>query len=161
MYTEGESNRPRGRPKRSGPALISPGEFLVMDLLWLRGPMTGGEICAEMKASRELAYTTVMTVLDKLQLKGFIRTESPARASRYLPMINRKEALDQCLDGFLRDYFNGSLPEFLGFLPTFLAGRGEATQLQSFPVSSQLAPSADPSPSDEEHQGDNLEIELL
>jgi predicted transcriptional regulator len=130
MSIEGESNRTRGRPKRLGPSVLSPGEFEVMELLWRRGPSSSAEVCARMKASRGLAYTTVMTVLDKLHHKGFLLSNPRGRTAIHQPVVEREEALRRCLAAFLRDYFNDSLADFQAFvaqdyrpdiLPTIIA----------------------------------------
>ena len=56
----------------------------VMDHLWdADGPQTVREVHHAICAERKLAYTTVMTVLDRLAKKGLVTRELVARAWRY------------------------------------------------------------------------------
>ncbi len=67
-------------------------EAAVMEALWQRGGQaTVREVLAELNASRSLAYTTVMTVLDNLHRKGALRREMEGRAWRYSPVRTRAE----------------------------------------------------------------------
>jgi predicted transcriptional regulator len=67
-------------------------EAAVMDVLWQRGaPATVREVLGELSASRSLAYTTVMTVMDNLHRKGALRREMEGRAWRYSPTRTRAQ----------------------------------------------------------------------
>lgn len=57
-----------------------------MELLWASsGPRTVADLHAQMGEERELAYTTVMTVLDRLAKKGMVERELVNRAWQYVP----------------------------------------------------------------------------
>ena len=59
-------------------------EQRVMELLWTSdAPRTVSELHQLLTTERELAYTTVMTVLDRLAKKGLVTRELVARAWRY------------------------------------------------------------------------------
>jgi predicted transcriptional regulator len=61
-----------------------------MDVLWDRdAPATVREV-ADVLAPRELAYTTVMTVLDRLAGKGMVERERTGRAWSYRPAAPRE-----------------------------------------------------------------------
>lgn len=65
-------------------------ERAVMDVLWEhRGYMTVREVGRAL-AERDLAHTTVMTVLDRLAKKGFAARERDGRAWRYRPAASRE-----------------------------------------------------------------------
>ncbi|HWG98749.1 MAG TPA: BlaI/MecI/CopY family transcriptional regulator [Pilimelia sp.] len=65
-------------------------ERAVMDVLWDRGgPATVREV-ADALDGRPLAYTTVMTVLDRLAGKGMVDRERVGRAWRYRPAASRE-----------------------------------------------------------------------
>lgn len=67
-------------------------ESAVMRLLWSRGtPATVREILTELRSSRELAYTTVLTVMDNLYKKGWLTRQQDGRAHRYAPVVTREE----------------------------------------------------------------------
>lgn len=64
-----------------------------MDVLWdapsAGTGMTVREVADELR-DRELAYTTVMTVLDRLAGKGMVERERDGRAWRYRPAASRE-----------------------------------------------------------------------
>jgi len=65
-------------------------EAVIMDRLWERGqPALVREVVEELRPSRPLAYTTVMTVLENLHRKGWLRRERDGRAWRYAPAGSR------------------------------------------------------------------------
>ena len=63
-----------------------------MDVLWDRSTGAGVTVreVAEALRDRELAYTTVMTVLDRLAGKGMVEREREGRAWRYRPAASRE-----------------------------------------------------------------------
>jgi predicted transcriptional regulator len=69
-------------------------EAAVMDVLW-RGdqPMSVRAVHSELAAHRDLAYTTVLTVLDNLHRKGFAQRELQGRAYQYRAAMPRGEML--------------------------------------------------------------------
>ncbi len=56
---------------------------------WNR-PVTVREVLLDLQSERDIAYTTVMTVLDKLFRKGWLRREQAGRAYRYEPVSSRE-----------------------------------------------------------------------
>ncbi|HKV26097.1 MAG TPA: BlaI/MecI/CopY family transcriptional regulator [Candidatus Acidoferrum sp.] len=64
-------------------------EFELMQLLWARGESCVRELVP--KLSRPLAYTTVMTTLDRLYKKGLLDRQESERAFCYSPRFTREE----------------------------------------------------------------------
>ena len=65
-------------------------ERAIMDVLWETDTsLTVREVSARL-TGRNLAHTTVMTVLDRLAKKGFARRERDGRAWRYCPAATRE-----------------------------------------------------------------------
>ena len=63
-----------------------------MDRLWSRqDSATVREILDELRREREIAYTTVMTVMDNLHSKGWLEREMHGRAYQYRPVASREE----------------------------------------------------------------------
>ena len=61
-------------------------EAVIMDRLWEQGrPMLVREMVDLLSGERQLAYTTVMTVMENLHRKGWLRRERDGRAWRYEP----------------------------------------------------------------------------
>jgi len=67
-------------------------EAEVMLRLWARAaPTTVRELVDELQRQRPIAYTTVMTVMDTLFRKGWLRRELVGRAYRYAPVATREQ----------------------------------------------------------------------
>ena len=72
-------------------------ERAIMDRLWAIDPptpeaaMSVREIHESLSEERDIAYTTVMTVLDRLTKKGLVTRERDGRAWRYLPQSTSEE----------------------------------------------------------------------
>jgi predicted transcriptional regulator len=65
-------------------------EAVVMDRLWQWGrPVLVREMVEDLRGERPLAYTTVMTVMENLHRKGWLRRERDGRAWRYEPTGSR------------------------------------------------------------------------
>ena len=87
-------------------------ERAVMDHLWSsREPQTVRQVHEALAAQRDLAYTTIMTVLQRLAKKNLVIQHRDDRAHRYAPMHGRDElvaglmvdALDQAADSGSRE----------------------------------------------------------
>jgi predicted transcriptional regulator len=75
-------------------------ERAVMDVLWDGAiPPAGVTVrdVAEALQDRDLAYTTVMTVLDRLTGKGMVKRERDGRAWRYRPTASREAYVAQLM----------------------------------------------------------------
>ena len=65
-------------------------ERAIMEVLWVSpDPMTVRQV-GNCLTDRDLAHTTVMTVLDRLAKKGFVRRQRAGRAWRYRPAESRE-----------------------------------------------------------------------
>ena len=65
-------------------------ERAVMEVLWEREPPATARDVGRALVNRDLAYTTVMTVLDRLTRKGFVHRERTGRAWSYTPAASRE-----------------------------------------------------------------------
>ncbi|GAB3382522.1 BlaI/MecI/CopY family transcriptional regulator [Amycolatopsis echigonensis] len=77
-------------------------ESAAMDVLWRAGEArTVREVLDEL--NRDLAYTTVLTVLDHLHRKGWVAREKRSRAYCYTPTRSREEAAARAMRNLLAD----------------------------------------------------------
>ncbi len=74
---------------RMGPPQIGPLEQRLLEALWERGNATVRELVSS--ECRDLAYTTVMTTLDRLFKKNLLDRMAEGRAFRYSPRLTREE----------------------------------------------------------------------
>ncbi|WP_327289402.1 BlaI/MecI/CopY family transcriptional regulator [Streptomyces sp. NBC_01198] len=65
-------------------------EDAVMTRVWeWNRPVTVREVLEDLARQRTIAYTTVMTVMDNLRQKGWLRREADGRAYRYEAVSTR------------------------------------------------------------------------
>ena len=83
--------------------MLSGRELDVMNVLWERGSATVSEVQGELQD--ELAYTTVLTILRRLEEKGHVRHDADGKAHRYLPLVQREEAQDSAIQRVTRKLF--------------------------------------------------------
>lgn len=73
-----------------------------MELLWSAdAPKSVADVHSLLGKERELAYTTVMTVLDRLAKKGLVSRELVARAWQYQPTAPQAEVVARDLERLL------------------------------------------------------------
>jgi BlaI family penicillinase repressor len=102
---------------------LGPLEQRMLNALWARGSATVRELLEE--SYQDLAYTTVMTTLDRLFKKGLLTRSEEGRAFRYVPQFSREELHREAAGHALRQMLDASpassLP--LSFLVEILSER--------------------------------------
>jgi BlaI family transcriptional regulator, penicillinase repressor len=91
--------------------LFTERELDVMSILWRRGSGTVAEVREELAG--ELAYTSVLSVLQTLAEKGFVRHEPEGRAYRYHPLVGSEAAGDSALARIRDKIFHGSVEQLV------------------------------------------------
>ena len=89
-------------------------ELDVMSILWRAGSGTVNEVRDAL--GETLAYTSVLSVLQTLEAKGFVRHEAEGRAYRYHPLIAPEEAGGSALARIRDMIFHGSAEMILAQL---------------------------------------------
>jgi len=83
-----------------------PRELEVMSVLWKRGSATVTEVRDELP--EQLAYTSVLSALQTLEEKGYVRHEAEGRAYRYYPTVKAERAGGSALARIRDAIFQGS-----------------------------------------------------
>jgi BlaI family penicillinase repressor len=83
-----------------------PRELAVMSVLWRLGSANVSEVRDALEEG--LAYTSVLSALQTLEEKGFVRHESEGRAYRYFPTVEAERAGGSALARVRDAIFNGS-----------------------------------------------------
>jgi predicted transcriptional regulator len=83
-------------------------ELTVMEILWDRGESNVHDVVQ--KLDRTLAYTTVMTTLDRLFKKGLLARRKSERAFLYSPSLSRREWEQRRAGEFVAGFFAGPQP---------------------------------------------------
>jgi predicted transcriptional regulator len=89
-------------------------ELDVMTVLWELGDGTVTEVREKLPA--DLAYTTVLTILRKLEAKGLVRHKVEGKAHRYIPRVAQKNARRTVLGRLIDKLFDGSPEQLLAHL---------------------------------------------
>ena len=74
-------------------------EQQIMDVLWTSGATASVRDVCEALRDRRLAYTTVMTTLDRLFRKGILQRERQSGAYLYHPVLTRDEHERSLVEG--------------------------------------------------------------
>jgi predicted transcriptional regulator len=83
-------------------------QLTVMKALWEIGEGTVGDVLAVMaREDRELAPTTVATLLQRLSKQGWVKHRKLGRQFLYRAAVEQKEAAQSVLQRVLRGFFAG------------------------------------------------------
>jgi len=88
-------------------ASLTPLELEIMNVLWATGPAAVQTVQTGLKG-RDLAYTTVQTMLNVLHRKGRVKRQLKDRAYLYRPVLSRQKAVSQAIGDMLDRFFGGS-----------------------------------------------------
>ena len=91
------------RPKSEN---LTPLELEIMHVLWAEGPANVQIV--QQHLPRELAYTTVQTMLNILHRKGKVKRTLKDRAYFYKPVVSRSQVMGQHVSDIVERLFGGS-----------------------------------------------------
>jgi BlaI family penicillinase repressor len=79
-------------------AEVSEAELIVLRTLWEKSPGTVRDIRARLRGpQRRWAYTTLQTLLTRLEAKGYLRTDKSEQAHVFHVAVTRERFLARCL----------------------------------------------------------------
>ena len=95
--------------------MLTPLELDIMKAVWRNSPITVRDVQDSIRPDRNLAYTTVMTIMDRLYHKGFLSRTLRARTHYYQSAIDYTDVRDEAVDLLIRTFFGSkeNLQEFL------------------------------------------------
>ena len=106
-----------------------PRELEVMSILWRLGAATVAEVRAELE--QDLAYTSVLSALQTLEEKGYVRHEAEGRAYRYVATIGAERAGGSAIARIRDAIFHGSAEKmFAQFVSDRKLGRAELERMR-------------------------------
>lgn len=106
-------------------------ELELMQIIWdLEPPLSRQDIEEKLPPDRPLAPTTVLTFLDRLREKGFLRAEKRGKTNYYTPLVSRREYLARESRGVLDRLFGGSVSAFATALVDGGVSREEIQRLR-------------------------------
>ena len=94
------------------PSVISGREFTVLKMIWRHGPLTVREIREHLTRDEEIPYTSVLTLLQLMERKGYLRHKADGKTYRYTARKTQRTMTRLLLRDFMGRFFDGS-PEAL------------------------------------------------
>nr|AGT45809.1 MarR family transcriptional regulatory protein [uncultured marine bacterium PPT_M2] len=115
-----------------GPQELSRLELECMKAIWLRHAQTVSDVQESLLPLRPLAYTTVLTVLDRLSRKGAVTRVKQGKAYVYAPSLSFELSRQEALTELLHSYFEGSRERLIEYLETgAVSARQEPRKIDS------------------------------
>ena len=107
--SENKNIAPVFRPEEKGlRKVFGELEAAIMACLWRRGQGTVRDVFNELTTQREIAYTTVKTIMERLAEKGFLHCDRRQRAYVYTPTQSQeafvRQVSDVVLSGLFEDF---------------------------------------------------------
>lgn len=103
---------------------LTPQELAIMKVIWDLGDATVRDVYETLRAQRQIAYTTVMTMMKILETKGYLKRTQVDRAFVYRPSRPRQQVVGAMVRDFVERVFDGAA----GGLLLHLAKDGRLTK---------------------------------
>ena len=106
-------------PGKRGAAAQVLGELqtAVMEILWRESPLSVTDVEQKLQKSRDIAHTTVLTILDRMYQKGFLLREKQGKAFVYSPRYSKEEfergVAEEVLSALLSQFAEPALSAFV------------------------------------------------
>lgn len=104
--------RKTGPPRDIPPPL----ELQCLRALWTLREASVRDVRNAVTQTRNLAYTTVMTVLDRLARKGAVTRRKVGRSFVYVPVLSRDALRRLAVRDLIDSFFDGSQDQLLNYL---------------------------------------------
>jgi BlaI family transcriptional regulator, penicillinase repressor len=95
---------------------LTEAEWRVMNALWAAGPSTTRALHERLPGETPWAYTTLKTLLERLQAKGAVTARRDAGADVYTAAVPREHARGTAVRRLLSRAFGGAAGELAHFL---------------------------------------------
>lgn len=90
-------------------ANISDAEWILLDLLWTKGPLTIMQIVKLLEESKHWSKHAVISFLNKMETKGLVASHTEGRAKVYAPLIDRTDTVVRESVSFIDKVFHGRM----------------------------------------------------
>lgn len=92
---------------------LTPQELAIMKVVWRLEKATVRDVFETLRKRREIAYTTVMTMMKILEEKGYLKKTRTERAYEYRPAQPRSQVLAALVRDFVDRVFDGAAAPLL------------------------------------------------
>lgn len=83
-------------------------ELEILKIIWRDGPSSGRQVCEALAGYRQLAYTSVMTIMNIMMDKGYLRREKQDGSYVYHARTTEKATRRRMLRDLVDRVFDGS-----------------------------------------------------
>ena len=87
---------------------LTPQELAIMKVVWSLETATVRDIYEQLRESRDVAYTTVLTMMKILEQKGYVKKTPRDRAFVYRPARPQQQVLGGMVREFIDRVFDGA-----------------------------------------------------
>src|SRR3954447_11531960 len=87
---------------------LTPQELAIMKVVWRLERATVRDVFDQLRASRPVAYTTVLTMMKILEQKGYVTKTRDERAFVYRPARPRQQVIGGMVREFVDRVFDGA-----------------------------------------------------
>jgi len=108
------------------PSRLGELELAVLKTIWEHQPCTVQQVANILSKRRGCARTTVLTVMQRLHAKNFLKRRKVGRLFQYVPTEGRNKVMSRLIGQFLDKVLDGSVLPFV----TYLTERKDLTQEQ-------------------------------
>jgi BlaI family penicillinase repressor len=95
------------------PIELTETEWLIIKAVWDKEPCTTPQIQQQLQKKTHWTYSTVRTLMDRMVVKGLLRSEKARKVTQYHSAVTREQAQRSELLYALRNAFNGALTPML------------------------------------------------
>jgi len=85
---------------------LGPLEKNIMDIIWKKREASVNDVLKILRKGREIAYTTVMTIMYRLVEKGLLKRTKDGKAYRYTPYYSRKQIVHNSVKSVISSLVN-------------------------------------------------------
>ncbi len=106
-------------------------ELEVMKILWERGRSSVLQVSEQLSKQKGYARTTILTILQRLHKKGFLKRKKEDGVYRYEPTQKRQQVMGKLLNQFIDRVFDGSSTSLVQQLTGARMSQGELDQIKA------------------------------
>lgn len=94
---------------------LTAAQYEIMVVVWDAGPAGIGvtDIWSAIGRRRDVARTTVLNLVDRLEKRGWLKRSADGNSYRYTAAIPRQKTESKLAAGFLSEYFDGSAAQMV------------------------------------------------
>jgi BlaI family transcriptional regulator, penicillinase repressor len=113
MGVSKKNHTPQGQ---QNPVELTEAEWEIMKVIWEKEPCAAGTVQEGLAGSRDWAYSTVKTTMDRMVEKGFLKIERIRNLQLFSSCISEVEARRGEFRRMLKRAFDGALTPMMQFL---------------------------------------------